>query len=117
LKPKLHLPPKAASLIGGLLGGKADEKKGQAGMKWEHFVKAMKLLGFQEVRSTEGSSVRFDPPSDLDHPITFHKPHPDSTIHPKMLIKFGKRLKAHYDWDEVQFAAAVNLDFIDEDLD
>jgi hypothetical protein len=50
-------------------------------------------------------------------PITFHKPHPDSTIHPKMLIKFGKRLKAHYDWDEVQFAAAVNLDFIDEDLD
>ena len=27
----------------------------------------MKLLGFQEVRGTEGSSVRFDPPSDLDH--------------------------------------------------
>lgn len=82
--------------------------------------------------------MRFDPPSDLDHvrtllpptscltlvpssrlsqPITFHKPHPDSTIHPKMLIKFGKRLKAHYGWDEEQFSAAVNLDFIDEDLD
>jgi len=39
LRPKLHLPHKAASLIGRLLGGKADEKKGQAGMKWEHFVK------------------------------------------------------------------------------
>ena len=104
----------------------------------------MKLLGFREVRGTEGSSVRFDPPSDLDHvrhcpssglpsvpslplffsfsfflsqPITFHKPHPDSTIHPKMLIKFGKRLKAHYGWDEEQFTAAVNPDFIDEDLD
>ena len=89
LRPKLHLPPKAASLIGRVLGGRADEKKGQAGMKWEHFVKvcfmlwfghipattreadgghqAMKLLGFREVRGTEGSSVRFDPPSDLDH--------------------------------------------------
>jgi hypothetical protein len=93
----------------------------------------MKLLGFREVRGTEGSSVRFDPPSDLDHvrtlipprltcsrlsqPITFHKPHPDSTIHPKMLIKFGKRLKARYGWDEEQFSVAVNLDFIDEDLD
>lgn len=87
--------------------------------------------------------MRFDPPSDLDHvrtlanfyffysltslfvsvpswlsqPITFHKPHPDSTIHPKMLIKFGKRLKAHYGWDEEHFSAAVNPDFIDEDLD
>jgi hypothetical protein len=50
-------------------------------------------------------------------PITFHKPHPDSTIHPKMLIKFGKRLKAHYGWDADQFSAAVNLDYLDEDLD
>lgn len=35
----------------------------------------MKLLGFREVRGTEGSSVRFDPPSDLDHvrtlPVSF----------------------------------------------
>jgi len=34
-----------------------------------------------------------------------------------MLIKFGKRLKAHYGWDEEQFFAAVNPDPIDEDLD
>ena len=53
----------------------------------------------------------------FSQPITFHKPHPGSTIHPKMLIKFGKRLKAHYGWDEEQFSAAVNPDFIDEDLD
>jgi len=39
VKPMLRLPPKAASLIGRVLGGKADEKKGQTGMKWEHFVK------------------------------------------------------------------------------
>jgi hypothetical protein len=44
VKPKLHLPHKAASLIGRVLGGKADEKKGQAGMKWEHFVK-VRLFG------------------------------------------------------------------------
>ena len=44
LKPKLHLPRKAASLIGRVLGGKADAKKGQAGMKWEHFVKVRFLL-------------------------------------------------------------------------
>ena len=53
----------------------------------------------------------------FSQPITFHKPHPGSTIHPKMLIKFGKRLKAHYGWDEEQFSAAINPDFIDEDLD
>ena len=39
LGPKSHLPNKAASLIGRVLGGKADVKKGQAGMKWVHFVK------------------------------------------------------------------------------
>ena len=43
LKPKLRLPPKAARLIGRVLGGKADGKKGQAGMKWEHFVKVWPL--------------------------------------------------------------------------
>ena len=37
--PKSHLPDKVAQLIGRVLGGKADVKKGQAGMKWEHFVK------------------------------------------------------------------------------
>ena len=42
-KPTLRLPPKAASLIGRVLGGKADEKKGQTGMKWEHFVKVRVL--------------------------------------------------------------------------
>ena len=46
LKPKLHLPRKAARLIGRVLGGKADAKKGQAGMKWEHFVKVCFLLFF-----------------------------------------------------------------------
>ena len=45
LKPKLYLPHKAASLIGRVLGGKADGKKGQAGMKWEHFVKVCFSLG------------------------------------------------------------------------
>lgn len=54
LKPKLHLPPKAASLIGRVLGGKADEKKGQAGMKWEHFVKVC----FSLVRSSRSHARR-----------------------------------------------------------
>ena len=46
LKPKLYLPHKAASLIGRVLGGKADGKKGQAGMKWEHFVKVCNFFPF-----------------------------------------------------------------------
>ena len=46
VKPKLHLPHKAASLIGRVLGGKADGKKGQAGMKWEHFVKVCFALAW-----------------------------------------------------------------------
>src|SRR5258706_11707290 len=52
-KLKLYLPHKAASLIGRVLGGKADGKKGQAGMKWEHFVKVcfFLALGFDPFRS------------------------------------------------------------------
>src|SRR5258706_4571701 len=50
---KLYLPHKAASLIGRVLGGKADGKKGQAGMKREHFVKGCFFLdlGFDPFRS------------------------------------------------------------------
>ena len=54
VKPKLYLPSKAASLIGRVLGGKADEKKGQAGMKWEHFVKV--CLFFDLSRSLHASA-------------------------------------------------------------
>ncbi|KAF9263366.1 hypothetical protein L218DRAFT_959393 [Marasmius fiardii PR-910] len=75
-----------------------DDTKGSAGMKWETFVKVMEQVGFEVNPSTAGSSVRFTPKNRRDHPISFHKPHPDSTIPPKMLKQFSKRLRDHYGW-------------------
>ncbi|KAJ7891262.1 hypothetical protein B0H14DRAFT_2335711 [Mycena olivaceomarginata] len=48
---------------------------------------AMKRIGF-EIAQTAGSSVRFDPPAKSARPITFHRPHPDSTLTPIMLKWF-----------------------------
>jgi len=84
----------------------ADEKKGKAPMRWENFVKVMEGMGFKYDPSTAGSSVRFDPPDPRDVPITFHKPHPDPTIHPVMLKEFRKKLKRYYGWDENEWEKA-----------
>ncbi|KAI0784099.1 hypothetical protein C8Q75DRAFT_894852 [Abortiporus biennis] len=75
-------------------------------MKWENFLKVMREMGFKYDPSTVDSSVRFDPPDprDLVNPITFHKPHPDSTLYPE---QFGKRLKNYYGWSEEDFYRAA----------
>ncbi|ESK96615.1 hypothetical protein Moror_6835 [Moniliophthora roreri MCA 2997] len=75
-----------------------DETKGSAGMKWDTFVKVMEDVGFDVDPSTAGSSVKFTPRNSKDNPISFHKPHPDSTITPVMLKQFSKRLRDHYGW-------------------
>ncbi|KAF9478819.1 hypothetical protein BDN70DRAFT_879530 [Pholiota conissans] len=77
-------------------------KPGEArtGMKWEHFLKVMREMGFDYDPSTAGSSVRFDPPDKNDPPITIHKPHPDPTLVPVMLHGIAKRLKERYGWNE-----------------
>ncbi|KDQ21524.1 hypothetical protein BOTBODRAFT_50148 [Botryobasidium botryosum FD-172 SS1] len=81
-----------------------DKTQGKAGMRWEHFVKAMEDMGFTVDPSTAGSSVRFDPPGGgALNSITFHKPHPDSTIHPIMFKEFSKRLREKYNWTNEQF--------------
>ncbi|KAJ3834621.1 hypothetical protein EV361DRAFT_808140 [Lentinula raphanica] len=74
-----------------------DDSKG--GMKWEDFVKLMTDLGFEYVPSTAGSSVRFDPPTSTDRSISFHKPHPDSTISRVLLKEYSKKLRRYYGWE------------------
>ncbi|KAF9529234.1 hypothetical protein CPB83DRAFT_852909 [Crepidotus variabilis] len=76
----------------------------RAPMKWDDFVKLMLEMGFTYDPSTAGSSVRFDPPSKNDPPITFHKPHPDPTLEPHLLREFAKKLKRRYGWDEADLA-------------
>ncbi|KAI6121718.1 hypothetical protein F5141DRAFT_1091865 [Pisolithus sp. B1] len=78
-----------------------EEKQG--GLKWESFLKVMREMGFSYDPSTAGSSVRFDPPNKRDKSITFHKPHPDPTLHQYKLREFGKRLKEYYGWSEEDF--------------
>ncbi|KAJ7141469.1 Scd6-like Sm domain-containing protein [Mycena epipterygia] len=105
-----------------------DEMKGMGSMKWDVFVKAcissqyssvisdngstqlMREMGFEYDPSTATSSVRFDPPDPRDvrplQSITFHKPHPDPTIHPVILREFAKKLKKTYGWSEADFLSA-----------
>ncbi|KAK7685171.1 hypothetical protein QCA50_011534 [Cerrena zonata] len=97
------LSKKTKSYMHQLMNTSEDEKKGLAPMKWENFLKVMREMGFKYDPSTAGSSVRFDPPGDKDHPITFHKPHPDPTLQPLILKQFGKRLKRTYGWSEEDF--------------
>lgn len=78
-----------------------EEKQG--GLKWDSFLKVMREMGFSYDPSTAGSSVRFDPPNKRDKSITFHKPHPDPTLHQYKLREFGKRLKEYYGWSEEDF--------------
>ncbi|KAJ7647018.1 hypothetical protein FB45DRAFT_892118 [Roridomyces roridus] len=100
------LSKRTATSMHQLLRTSEDETRGMASMKWDVFVKLMTDMGFQYVPSTSGSSVRFDPPNPQDVPITFHKPYPDSTIHPIMLREFAKKLKKSYGWIEADFLAA-----------
>jgi len=97
------LSKKTNKLMHQLLNTTEDETKGQASMKWDHFVKLMADMGFKYDPSTAGSSVRFDPPDIRDPPITFHKPHPDPTIYPMMLKDFSKRLRRTYGWTGEDF--------------
>ncbi|KAG5647031.1 hypothetical protein DXG03_001401 [Asterophora parasitica] len=99
----LKLSRKTKVLMHQLLNTAENELKGIAPMKWDNFVKLIKEMGFEYIPGTAGSSVRFDPPDKRDKPITFHKPHPDPTIHPIMLKDFAKRLKRHYGWNEDDF--------------
>ncbi|KAL1744793.1 hypothetical protein HDZ31DRAFT_63775 [Schizophyllum fasciatum] len=90
-----------------LLRTSEDEKRGLAPMKWENFVKLMTEMGFEYDPSTAGSSVRFIPKDQRDKPITFHKPHPDPTIHPVMLREFAKKLQRQYGWTQDDILSAA----------
>ncbi|KAF9227359.1 hypothetical protein BS17DRAFT_775364 [Gyrodon lividus] len=95
------LGKKTANYMHQLLRTSADEKAGS--LKWDNFVKVMRDMGFKYDPSTAGSSVRFDPPNPNDRSITFHKPHPDPTLHPNHLREFGRKLKEYYGWSEEDF--------------
>ncbi|KAJ6500171.1 hypothetical protein C8R47DRAFT_1211730 [Mycena vitilis] len=101
-----RLTKKTTASMHQLLRTSEDETKGMAPMKWDTFVKLMREMGFDYDPSTAGSSVRFDPPNPKDVSITFHKPHPDPTIHPVMLREFAKKLKKNYGWSEADFLQA-----------
>ncbi|KZV80369.1 hypothetical protein EXIGLDRAFT_705504 [Exidia glandulosa HHB12029] len=113
------LKSKASKTLRMIIAPSKDER-GKKSIRWEDFERAMVNLGFTVDGSTAGSSVRFTPRSGESvssgivsgddeltetrcKPITFHKPHPDSTIHPVMLLEFSKRLKEKYGWSEEMF--------------
>ncbi|KAI0093110.1 hypothetical protein BDY19DRAFT_989781 [Irpex rosettiformis] len=102
-----NMTKKTKAYMHQLLHTAEDEKQGIAPLKWEHFLKVMREMGFSYDPSTAGSSVRFDPPDPRDRPITFHKPHPDPTLHPILVRDFGRRLKNAYGWSEADFYTKV----------
>ncbi|KDQ14270.1 hypothetical protein BOTBODRAFT_55453 [Botryobasidium botryosum FD-172 SS1] len=85
-----------------------EEKSGQ--IRWGDFEKAMAQAGF-DVIQTEGSSVRFDPLVGDARPISFHRPHPDSTLSPVLIRWTGARLKRRYGWTASTFSTeSANVD-------
>ncbi|KAF8650432.1 hypothetical protein AX16_005235 [Volvariella volvacea WC 439] len=96
-----RLSKKTSGYMRQLLG--ISDDSGLKSMKWEHFLKLMREMGFSYDPSTAGSSVRFDPPDPRDKPITFHKPHPDPTLHPILVKVYHKRLKKQYGWTAEEF--------------
>ncbi|KAF8520493.1 hypothetical protein BU17DRAFT_89092 [Hysterangium stoloniferum] len=103
MKNKLDLGKKTTELMGRLIGPTNGKMHGNKPMKWEEFLKVMQAMGFSYDPSTAGSSVRFDPLNSKDRSITFHKPHPDPTLHRNHLRNFGKKLKERYGWNEKMF--------------
>ncbi|KAJ7160634.1 hypothetical protein C8R43DRAFT_993497 [Mycena crocata] len=83
------------------------QKKGQ--IRWDAFEKAMKRIGFG-ICQTAGSSVRFDPPAKSARPITFHRPHPDAILTPRLIKWVGARLKRNYGWTALTFTPGANDD-------
>lgn len=89
-------------------------------------------MGFEVDASTAGSSVRFQPPDPALRSISFHKrkcsavfprrplphlsnlfifdtAHPENTIDPITLQKWGKKLKSYYGWSEEVLQQHANL--------
>lgn len=81
-----------------------DESKGQTGLDWNEFVKAMTDLGFEYDESSAGSRVRFDPPDRKDKSYTVHKPHPDPWLHPRRVKAIARDLRKIYGFDESMLA-------------
>ncbi|PFH53859.1 hypothetical protein AMATHDRAFT_1081 [Amanita thiersii Skay4041] len=103
-----QLSKRALNWMHQLLRTSEDEKQGQASMKWDHFVQLMTGMGFTYEPKTAGSSVRFDPPDKRDKSITIHRPHPDSTIGRKGLMKISRRLKKYYGWNAEELMAQTS---------
>jgi hypothetical protein len=61
---------------------------------WVHFLSAMVDAGFT-ITQGSGSAITFK----NDHgTIAFHRPHPDTTIDPVMLMMMGKRMHKWFNW-------------------
>ncbi|KAL5507170.1 hypothetical protein ACEPAH_6626 [Sanghuangporus vaninii] len=101
-----RLRKKTAGHLRKLLGVSAQDKKGS--LKWEQFLQVMRELGFDYDPSTAGSSVRFDPPNPDVRSITFHKPHPDPTLHQNILKEYRAKLESHYGWSPEVFKKAMD---------
>ncbi|KAG9098131.1 hypothetical protein FRC06_006777 [Ceratobasidium sp. 370] len=65
----------------------ADDSKGQSGLEWNEFVKAMVNFGFSYDESSAGSRVRFDPPNKDDK---------DPWLHPKRVKAIARDLNKMY---------------------
>ena len=66
-------------------------------VEWRNLVRAMVGVGFT-AQHKGGSAVVFEH-EETSRRIVFHKPHPDSNVHPKMLHAMGRRLSKWFGWD------------------
>lgn len=96
------LPQDSYNLVLQMLGA-ASRQQAQAKQRWPKFVAAMEDAGFAPTEGA-GSAVNFHA-TDGSGSITFHKPHPDSTVFPVMLRTFGRRMATWFGWKPSDFSA------------
>lgn len=74
----------------------------QAPTKWPQFVAALQDAGLCASRSG-GSAVRFSDQRTGQGAVSFHMPHPDSSIPLEWLREMGRRLNGWFGWNEDSF--------------
>ncbi len=84
-----------------------DDQDVPKAVKWDEFKRAMVRIGFA-AEKLQGSAWQFTPQnnSNIERPIQFHEPHPDSDIPYVMARRFGRRLSRVYGWSGDSFKLA-----------
>lgn len=73
------------------------EGKLPAQLKWRDFLCVLKQLGYQQMKSKQGSARSFHNPNRQPDVVTFHEPHGGDTLRPGTLREYLRKLRLNKD--------------------